>query len=613
MMILRFVILLCSLLLAVPLSADLGADTALALEQAVIPYRDRVDLARRLLGVTEIVPPPSAAPKRTLGEVEAFWITNESENRAFQVDATLAAIGDHIYVWVEYGVSMNSQELQALAKAFDQIVYDPTRDLWGSEAIPGVDSDPRVHGLFAYGMGSGIAAYFSSEHINPIEAVSTSNEHEMFFFNLDSLGTQIDPESLVFIVAHEFQHMIRHNQDPNEMTWVDEGFSKFTEVYLGYTEGNIGTALSFLSNPASQLNTWPEDAPRLPHYGAGMLFVTYFYDRYGIDALRRVSTDPADGLAAFDNTLIELGETGVDEFFADWVLTNVLMDGEYDYESFSGLPSVPPQDVITQYPYRQRDTAHQYSTQYRVLTNLDGYQTLDIRLEAPATSQLVPIQPFSGQRMWYSNRGDEADTTLTRAFDLSSVTNATLNYRVWYHTEHLWDYGYVMVSTNDGATWDILPTPFTTLENPHNNAYGAGYTGSSDGWLDEAVSLDTYAGKQILVRFEVITDDATNQPGMVIDDVQIPEIGYMSDFEADDGGWMPVGWIWTDNILPQQVWVQAVQQIGNENHITRWLSPLNETLTFPLQPDVDQVMLAISPFAPVTTVAMPYTLTVEAR
>jgi immune inhibitor A len=604
------VIILCALLLAFPVSADPGADTVLALEQAVVPHRDRVDLARRLLGVTEIEPPPLVVPERAIGEHEAFWITNEYENQAFQVDATLSAVGEHIYLWVEAGVTVDPVELQALAKAFDRLVYENTRDLWGSEATPGIDGDPRVYGLFAYGMGPGIAAYFSSEHTNPIEAVSTSNEHEMFFFNLDTLGTQIDAPSLAYIVAHEFQHMIRHNQDPNEVTWIDEGFSKFTEVYLGDSEGNFGTALSFLNNPATQLNTWPEDAPRLPHYGAGMLFVTYFYDRYGVDALRMVSSDPADGLTAFDNTLRSMGETGVNEFFADWVLTNILMDGEYSYPSLKGLPGIPPQEVVTAYPYRLSDTANQYSTDYIVFSNLDDIQNLDIRLEAPPTVQLVPA---SGQRMWYSNRGDESDTTLTRAFDLSDVTNATLNYRVWYHSEHLWDYGYVMVSVDNGTTWEILPTPYTTLENPHNNAYGAGYTGMSGDWLSESISLDAYAGQQILVRFEMITDDATNQPGMLIDDVQIPEIGYSSDFEADNGGWQPQGWIWSDNTLPQQVWVQAVQQVGNENVITRWLAPADEAWTLPLRANVDQVMLAISPFAPVTTVAMPYILTVEAR
>jgi immune inhibitor A len=169
-----------------------------------------------------------------------------------------------------------------------------------------------------------------------------------------------------------------------------------------------------------------------------------------------------------------------------------------------------------------------------------------------------------------------------------------------------------MVSTDDGATWVILDTPHKTLENPHNNAYGPGYTGFSEGWLRESVSLDAYTGQEVLLRFEMITDDATTQPGMLIDDVAIPEIGYASDFETDDGGWQPQGWILTNNSLPQQVWVQAVQFVGSDVEVTRWRAVGDAAWELTLNPGTDQVLLAISPFAPLTTVPMAYELTISA-
>jgi hypothetical protein len=170
-----------------------------------------------------------------------------------------------------------------------------------------------------------------------------------------------------------------------------------------------------------------------------------------------------------------------------------------------------------------------------------------------------------------------------------------------------------MISTNEGTTWTPLDTPNMTTDNPHNNAYGPGYTGSSGGWLAESISLDAYTGREILLRFEMITDDATTQPGMVIDDVSIPELDYRSDFETDGGGWESVGWVRTDNTLPQQVWVQAVQQIGSDVTITRWLAPAESRWSLPLEPGVEQMALVISPFAPLTTVSMPYALEVAAR
>ena len=37
----------------------------------------------------------------------------------------------------------------------------------------------------------------------------------------------------------------------------------------------------------------------------------------------------------------------------------------------------------------------------------------------------------------------------------------------------------------------------------------------------------------------------------MLDDISIPEIGYFSDFEADDGGWEAEGWVRIKNELPQ--------------------------------------------------------------
>lgn len=608
---------LLTLILITPVLAEPEHDTAIALANAVIPPRDRIELARRLLGVTDIAPPPATAPQWRIGDVQTFWITNEFENRAFQINASLRSLGHHISLWVEEGVHIDTATLDQLAAIFDEDIYGPMHALWGSENSPGVDGDPRVYGLFAYGQGPGVAAYFASEHIYPIEAVSTSNEHEMFFFNLDTLGTNFPAEAVAGVVAHEFQHMIQEHLDTNETIWLNEGFSKFSEIYVGYPFSSAATAVSFLLQPETQLNDWPENESTIPHYGAGLMFVTYFYERFGPEALRALGNNPASGMESVNQVLAELGQPDVNTFFADWVLANYLQntkidDGRYGYRSLTNLTGPGITAVVGDYPYRWTDEANQYATDYYVFNNLDGAQSLDISLSAPDTIQLIPTDAASGQRMWYSNKADNSDTTLTRRIDLTGVTSATLNYSVWYHIEHLWDYGYVMVSTDNGVTWTPLQTPSMTTDNPHNNAYGPGYTGASERWLEESISLDEYAGQEILLRFEMITDDATTQPGMVIDDVSIPEIDYRSDFETDTGGWEAVGWIWTDNTLVQNVWVQAVQLSGSDATITRWLAPAESNWSLPLEPGVEQVVLAISPFAPLTTVPMPYELEVIA-
>jgi immune inhibitor A len=617
-------LLILAALLAVPALAQIIVDdedeypTLEIIAEVTVPAADSVELAQRLHGAGSIAPPPVNPPPLVAGERQQLWVTNITGGSIFQVPATLQVVGEHVYLWVEDGANLARTDLERLATNFDRRVYPQTRDLWGSENTPGVDGDPRLHILFAHNLGAGTAAYFARRHTFPAEVFPGSNEREMFFVNLDVFGTGIATPAMESTLAHEFQHMIRAHINPNEDTWLNEGFSTFTELYLGYdTTGGIARA--FLNEPWTQLNTFGESGtPRAADYGAGLLFVTYFFERYGLDALRALSADPATGLTAVDNTLRGLGEPGVDELFADWVLANwlhdrELADGRYGYRLISPHRAAA-RLTATQYPLLVERDVPQYATDYFELVNLGGADRLEIELAMPAETRLIPADAYSGAWMWYSNRGDVSNTTLTRAFDLADAEAATLRYQVWHEIERNWDYAYVTLSADGGETWVILPAGGKTEANPYGNAYGPGYTGDSGGWIEEVIALDDYTGGEVLLRFKLVSDDAVNLSGLAIDDVAIPEIGYFSDFEDDDGGWEPAGWLWTDNRLPQQVWVQAAQIAGGGTTITRWLAPADGTTwTLPLESDVERVMLAVSPFAPITTVPMPYTLTVTTR
>lgn len=623
----RSVVLLAAFvfLCAMPAAAQTAFTTAdyptvAALTAAVVPVRDRVELAERLRGVNpaDIPPTPAAAPLHAVGEQETFTAINSGDNTMLSIPATLRVVGQHIYLWVEAGANLSDADLQALADDFDTSIYPNVRGLWGDEASPGVDGDPRIYGLFAHGLGASVAAYFASDHTYPKAVVPFSNQHEMFFFNLDVFGATFPRMTVDSIVAHEFQHMIRFNLQVNADTWLNEGLSTFTQYYLYHDLDS--SVLSFLSHPNTQLDDWnAEPGARAVNYGAATLFMVYLYERYGIDVMHALSAErELRGLQAVDDALVSLGEPGVNTFFADWVLANALGDpnykaGRFNYPDLPVLPAPPSLDTAAQYPYAASGSANQYAASYYTLSNLGGARSLDITLSAPESVRLIPTDASSGARFWYSNRADMADPRLTRAFDLSGVTHATLDYRVWYDLEQYWDYGYVMVSGDGGATWDVVSTAHTTDSDPQHVAYGAGYTGESGGWVSESIPLDAYAGKQILVRFEMITDDAVTRPGVALDDVSIPEIGYSDDFENDDGGWQAEGWLWIDNRLPQNGWVQVAERNGSKTaNIQRW--PLDSAAhTVDLADGVDEVILAISPYAPVTTVAMPYDLTITAN
>jgi immune inhibitor A len=129
---------------------------------------------------------------------------------------------------------------------------------------------------------------------------------------------------------------------------------------------------------------------------------------------------------------------------------------------------------------------------------------------------------------------------------------------MWYDIEEDWDYAYVQVSTDGGQMWDILAGPSSTSENPNGNSFGPAYTGASAGWIRETFDLDVYAGTQVLVRFEYITDDGVNRAGWLIDDVCVPELDLCDDFESGPGGWTEEGFVYSDNTVSQRYLVQLI-------------------------------------------------------
>jgi len=520
---------------------------------------DLRDLTCRLNGVCNVPETtlPPAGP-RQVGETDRFWITNHDSFDSIQIDATLRYVTPHVYFWVQNGISYDDGDMRRLVDTFENEIYPTSRAAFGSEWTPGVDGDPHIYILYARGLGAGIAGYFSNaDEVHPL-AHKQSNGHEMFVFSADT--TTLDDEFTYGVLAHEFQHMIQWYQDRNENSWVSEGYSELSAFLNGYDVG--GTDRSFIYDPDIQLNDWPVDDDTYPHYGAAFMFVTYFRDRFGPEASLALATHPENDLAGVDAVLAEIGAvdplTGepvtTEDFFADWVVANFLRDpgvadGRFDYNTVDlSTPSADPDFTFSSCPDDRRGSVHQFGADYLRVT-CPGTHTL--RFEGTTLVDLVPAQPRSGNYAFWSNKGDISNMTLTRTFDLSAVSGPVeLTFWTWYDIEDRWDFIYLTVST-DNENWQILTTPSGTADDPYGNSYGWGYTGRTGGWIQERIDLSAYAGQVIQVRFEYVTDTAVHAEGMLIDDVAIPAIGYETDFENDDGGWVADGFVRVSSVLPQ--------------------------------------------------------------
>ena len=103
---------------------------------------------------------------------------------------------------------------------------------------------------------------------------------------------------------------------------------------------------------------------------------------------------------------------------------------------------------------------------------------------------------------------------LTGTFKLEPQSHPKLSYAIWHEIENGWDFAYVQISTDEGLTWHILESQHMSDGGPQN-MFGSTYTGNSNGWLRETIDLSKYAGHNVLLRFEYITDESIHGSGYV--------------------------------------------------------------------------------------------------
>ncbi len=594
-------------------------DTLHTLENAVVPIADPIDLAHRLLGMEIQSPTPTPIVlSYSVGDQESFWIGND-ETANFQVNATLRYITDHLYFWIDNSVHYHENDLKALANAFENQIYPTNRSFFGSEWTPGIDGDPRIYILYTRGLGRETAGYFSSSDEYPPLVNEYSNTHEIFMVNADN--SPLDDRYTFGVLAHEFQHMIHWYKDRNESTWVNEGFSELAVLLNDYYFGGFDAL--YTSQPDVQLNDWPEDSKgdTGPHYGASFLFMTYFLDRFGDAATQALVGNQENDLVSVDTTLQQIKAldpvTGepitADDLFHDWAVTNYLMDrsvgdGRYTYTSFRGTPPVYPTETISDCPVENitRDV-HQYGADYIRFTCPGSYT---LHFEGTIQTPLLPADPHTGQYAFWSNKNDESDTRLTHTFDFSDYSGPlTLSYWTWFDIENGWDYVYLEAST-DGEHWQILKTPSGTDYNPQGNSYGWGYTGTGGGdplWLHENVDLSEFAGKSVSIRFEYVTDTNLTGEGFLLDDVSIPEVGYQTGFEEDNGGWQPEGWARIENTLPQDYSLALITSGDTTTVRNITLEPdISADIPFTIGDGVDEAVLVVSGTTRFTRQPAPY-------
>jgi len=373
------------------------------------------------------------------------------------------------------------------------------------------------------------------------------------------------------IIAHEYQHLIHDDYNSLDDTWMNEACSMYAEPLCGYPI-DYGAIRRFLFTPDNSLTGWGDQGDRniLADYGAVFLWAMYLGDHYGGDAFFNRFVQA--GIAGVDGVNAALDYFGYEEDFIDvyhdWRIANLLQldHGKYGYKTLDLNPDTNPDLDGTGLTVHEMHGGKipwtSASKKFKNTFSLDGDDTGISDVWAFGTDYItfsnlkrlnfflfngddigfVPGWEFDEvESEWYSGARDLTDTLIFGAAYVDGA-DPTLTMTTYWDIEDYWDFGFVQVSTDNGATWTSLENEYTTsLHDPsaHPDVLEnlPGLTGWSAYWTDpwfgnetmedptlwdDYITMDfdltPYAGQDVLIGLRYVTDWATLYEGWFVDD-----------------------------------------------------------------------------------------------
>jgi hypothetical protein len=377
------------------------------------------------------------------------------------------------------------------------------------------------------------------------------------------------------VFAHEYQHLLHHYTDADEVNWVNEGLSDFTEVITGYADlskhvdekGHEGHTQTYLgwknvfqpdwnpipeeAGPENGLTAWGDqgDGEILADYGNAMFFMNYLHSQPGLDKafFTAWQHNPGNGIDGLNAALTATGSSSdFNSLFEDDLIA-ALADGFIDNgASVTGGSAGQFSNGATEATVNidaQANSTHgapPWGADYIDLGSGGALTSVafngDDQFVFPAGPQWV----VDGDG--YFTNPDNADGLYENEQDISIARSVAghdgqvLSFDHYYAMELGWDFGFVQVSTDGGTSWQSLAcTGTTSNHNPsafaHIVAELPGFTGPSD---DTAVTstIGTAAAPVHVtcpalpagtthLAFRLMTDEAAQFDGWHVKNIQL--------------------------------------------------------------------------------------------
>jgi immune inhibitor InhA-like protein len=411
------------------------------------------------------------------------------------------------------------------------------------------------------------------------------------------------------VFAHEYQHLLESYASPGESTWINEGLSDWAQTLTGYVnpatpitqigfDSHVQCFLGYLGiqtdanpipregGPENSLTLWSDqgDDEILCDYGAAYTNMEYAHGQFGTAFMTRLHNEDLNGFAGYQASLnAHGGGTSVFDVIHRWAAM-VAIDGVLDrgrglHGGTRSLYQTPTLNATVNW-----DTPHAYAdpgappngSDYLKL-NASVKDIKSLRFNGASTHEPDPIEwtvdtvspPASAANpALYSGIADNMDRAIVRQVSVPAG-GGNLTFDGFWNTEDGWDFAFVQVSTDGGATYKSISCTDTVTEDPAHpfpaipsiKAHLPGFHSYSNGWRPQVCSLAAYAGQSILLSFRHMTD--TNTQGSV------PEVraGFWVDNVAVAGapisdGSTLAGWQSPTQIRPTPVHGFTVQLVA---------------------------------------------------
>ena len=174
--------------------------------------------------------------------------------------------------------------------------------------------------------------------------------------------------------------------------------------------------------------------------------------------------------------------------------------------------------------------------------------------------------PITTSKVWGTNlsgnyNNNDCAAVVSPPLDLTGIAagaSVRLDWQQWMRTSISSDGGVVAVSTNDGASWNVVnptvayPRVINSVARqcllgvfsstpPTQNGYSGNLSATSTSWSTQSIDLSGYVGQNVRVRYHWASDGSTNSfPGWFVDNVALVVDGTNAavfDFESGDQGW----------------------------------------------------------------------------